>query len=193
MTLSSKDKHPNPSGWGYTFNHTVPQRRLQTVAGNLLVPASADDLPKVPDEHLATVERAVALIADLLSDRDHQLYMGAHLETNARANDVAFTLRRLIGPAGMLRAVLGGLQETPVASESAPADLRRLRDNLVAHTCQGCDNVVPSEDSLDVTQRCGACRSRRGLPPMAKAGESWCLVCQSPIANDGTCRCSWRR
>ena len=106
MTLSAKDKTPNASGWGYYFPHTEPQRRLHTVAGDLLMPASADDLPDVPVCHLETVEKAVELIADLLSDRDHQRYMGDHTYLNEKANAEAATLRRLIGPTGMLREVL---------------------------------------------------------------------------------------
>jgi hypothetical protein len=115
MTLSKKDKQPNPSGWGYTFNHTTPQRRLQTVAGSLLVPASADDLPRVPEDHLVTVERAIGLIANLLADRDHQLFMGEHRELNARADAEAAALRRLIGPTGMLRTMLG-TERTPASA-----------------------------------------------------------------------------
>lgn len=105
MTLSSKDKTPNPSGWGFTFHHTKPQRRLRVVSGDLLVPASADDLPAVPAEHVATVEKALLLIAELLSDRDHQLFMGGHKTSDDRADAESATLRRIVST-GAIRSVL---------------------------------------------------------------------------------------
>ena len=103
MTLSSKDKTPNISGYGQRFHHTVPQRHVSTVVGSFLVPASADDLPPVPLEHVETIERALNLLADLLSDKDHQLFMASY--PDKRANEEAAVIRRLTN--GALRSMLG--------------------------------------------------------------------------------------
>jgi hypothetical protein len=72
-------------------------------------------------------------------------------------------------PGGVYRISSRGarwVDESPGARASL-ADLRRLRDDLVARTCRGCDDVVASEDLLDVTMHCGGCRARRALPPAA--------------------------
>ena len=137
MTLSIKDKIPNPSGSGYYFEHTSPQRHVWTSAGNFLVPRSADDLPEVPIQHVTTIEDALYLLADLLTDRDHRLFMGDSKQCNEAADIEANALRRLAG--GELRAMLR------VALQIAADD---LTDEQIAR--------VRDDESLSLTVRCAA-------------------------------------
>jgi hypothetical protein len=75
MTLSSRDKSPTAWG-GATFHHVEPQRRLPTVMGDLLVPASADDIPPVTAEAMASFDAAIDLLAAHLTDRDFLIFFG---------------------------------------------------------------------------------------------------------------------
>ncbi len=74
--LGPKDKQPNPSGWGKDFRHTEPQRRVPCIVGNMLAPASADDIPPIPESAAQSVRKAFELLAQLVGDRDHNLFMG---------------------------------------------------------------------------------------------------------------------
>lgn len=103
--LGPVDKTRAPSGWGYQFHHTDPQRYVHTAAGSLLVPRSADSIPRVPIEHVEACETAIRLLADMLADRDHQRSMGDHTQLNEAADREADALRRLAK--GELRAMLG--------------------------------------------------------------------------------------
>ena len=76
FALSSQDKTPKASGWGFDFHHTEPQRRVPCVKGNMLAPRSADDIAPITPEAMASVEQALALLANLLGDRDHNLFLG---------------------------------------------------------------------------------------------------------------------
>jgi len=103
MPLSSDDK--SKTGWGgASFHHANPQRSVHTTTGTFLVPASADRLPPVPDQHLTTVERAICILADMLDDRDHQICMGEGASSSSRRDQDAETLRLLAN--GALRRLL---------------------------------------------------------------------------------------
>lgn len=58
--LGPKDKQRNPTGWGYLFECTNPKRYVPCLVGNLLAPASADDIPPIP-ESAAEKRRRVTL------------------------------------------------------------------------------------------------------------------------------------
>lgn len=75
--LGPKDKKPTSHGWGKDFPHTEPQRHVPTIAGEMLAPLSADDIAPVSAQAMASVDAALDLLARLLGDRDHWLYMGA--------------------------------------------------------------------------------------------------------------------
>ena len=104
VTLSARDKTPNPSGYGFNFHHTSPQRRVPCILGDMLAPLSADDIPPITPEAMASVQAALKLLADLVADRDHGLYLGsgdAKLEEyRVKARDILLTAR---GLAGILR------------------------------------------------------------------------------------------
>lgn len=74
--LNERDKTPAASGWGHDFHHTNPQRRVKTIIGELLVPASADDIPPVSEQAMSSVEAALRLLADQITDRDLILFFG---------------------------------------------------------------------------------------------------------------------
>jgi len=74
--LSDQDKTPAPSGYGFNFHHTDPQRRVPCVVGDMLCPASADDIAPITPEAMASVQKALVLLANLVGDRDHNLYLG---------------------------------------------------------------------------------------------------------------------
>jgi hypothetical protein len=109
MTLSSRDKTPPPrGGWTTTFHHTDPQRHVHTVVGSLLVPRSADDIPPITEAAMCSVEAAISLLADHLTDPDFMLSFGCAVPGTPRAkeaDDEAAALRRLV-VAGELRALL---------------------------------------------------------------------------------------
>lgn len=76
FALSARDKTPAPSGWGHTFHHTAPQRRVPCIKGDMLAPASADDIAPISPEAMASVQAAIKLLADLVGDRDHNMFLG---------------------------------------------------------------------------------------------------------------------
>jgi len=73
--LSAKDKTRAPHGFGFYFEHTKPQRHVPCLKGDMLAPASADDIPPITAEAMASVQAALSLLANLLADRDHSLYL----------------------------------------------------------------------------------------------------------------------
>jgi hypothetical protein len=73
--LSDRDKTPKSSGWGFDFHHTDPQRRVLCVLGHMLVPRSADAIPPITPEAMASVQAALKLLADLVGDREHCLFL----------------------------------------------------------------------------------------------------------------------
>ena len=93
------------------------------------------------------------------------------LGRNEDGNDVLGNidlLDRLIGrfdASHRSRVRTHGAMSAALIAEGKVGDSRRLRDDLVFRTCQGCDDVVASKDLLDVTMHCNACRAKRGLPP----------------------------
>jgi hypothetical protein len=73
--LSAKDKTRASHGFGFSFHHTEPQRHVPCLKGTMLAPASADDIPPITAEAMASVQAALTLLANLLADRDHSLYL----------------------------------------------------------------------------------------------------------------------
>ncbi len=116
LSLSDRDKTPAPSGYGYHFYHTKPQRRVPCILGDMLAPLSADDIPPITPEAMASVQAALTLLANLVGDRDHGRFLGCGEdkleEHRGKARDILSTAR---GLAGILRVV------TPTApAEQAP-------------------------------------------------------------------------
>jgi hypothetical protein len=106
MDLTDRDKTPNPSGWGWHFHHTDPQRRVPCVLGDMLCPRSADDIAPITHEAMASVQAALKLLANLVADRDLGLFLGygtAQLEEHhVKARDMLLVAK---GLAGILRVV----------------------------------------------------------------------------------------
>jgi hypothetical protein len=104
MSLSTRDKTPNSSGYGFNFRHTDPQRRVPCILGDMLAPLSADDIPPITPEAMASVQAALKLLADLVGDRDHGLFLGDNdvkrEEHRVKARDILLTAK---GLAGILR------------------------------------------------------------------------------------------
>jgi hypothetical protein len=103
MSLSDRDKTPAPSGYGFNFHHTDPQRRVPCVLGDMLAPKSADDIPPITPEAMASVQAALKLLATLVADRDHNLFLACSQRQNeftVKASDILLTAR---GLAGILR------------------------------------------------------------------------------------------
>lgn len=102
--LGFKDKRPAPHGYGSDFKHTEPQRRVPCIVGNMLAPASADDIPPVTASAYESVSRAFDLLAQLVGDRDHNLFLGnadrdgrctREAEAISRAKDGVLAILRL--------------------------------------------------------------------------------------------------
>lgn len=74
--LGPKDKQRASHGFGSDFKHTEPQRRVPCIVGNMLAPASADDIPPIPESAAYSVRKAFELLAQLVGDRDHNLFLG---------------------------------------------------------------------------------------------------------------------
>lgn len=74
--LTDRDKTRAAHGFGFDFHHTDPQRRVECVHGNILAPLSADDIPPIAPEAMASVQMALDLLARLVGDRDHNLFLG---------------------------------------------------------------------------------------------------------------------
>lgn len=104
LSLSDRDKTPAPSGYGYYFHPAEPQRRVPCVLGNMLAPRSADDIPPITPEAMASVQAALTLLANLVGDRDHGRFLGcgeAKLEEyRGKAQGILSTAK---GLAGILR------------------------------------------------------------------------------------------
>ena len=103
MSLSDRDKTPKLSGWGHDFHHTNPQRRVPCVLGDMLAPLSADDIAPITPAAMASVQAAINLLADLVEDREHGLFLAvSHKleEYREKACDIRLAAR---GLAGILR------------------------------------------------------------------------------------------
>jgi hypothetical protein len=74
--LGPKDKQRASHGFGSDFRHTDPQRRVPCIVGDMLAPASADDIPPIPESAAYSARKAFELLANLVGDRDHNLYLG---------------------------------------------------------------------------------------------------------------------
>lgn len=106
LGLSKRDKTPKPSGWGVDFHHTDPQRRVPCCLGDMLAPRSADDIPPISAEAMASVQAALVLLANLVADHDFHLYFGcsdANVEKyREKARDILLVGKSL---AGILRVL----------------------------------------------------------------------------------------
>lgn len=102
FALSARDKTPAPSGWGYNFEHTVPQRRVPCVRGDMLAPLSADAIPPITPAAMASVQAAIKLLADLVGDRDHNLFL-AHVDQDKARHEARMIMLVGKGLAGILR------------------------------------------------------------------------------------------
>lgn len=103
LGLSERDKSRAPSGWGRTFHHTDPQRRVPCVLGDMLAPRSSDDIPPITPEAMASVQAALSLLANFIADRDLALFMGSFErleEHRSKARDILLVAE---GLAGILR------------------------------------------------------------------------------------------
>jgi hypothetical protein len=105
LGLSARDKTPKPCGWGYDFHHTDPQRRLPCVLGDMLCPKSADDIPPITPEAMASVQAALTLLANLVADRDHNLFLACHNRQAERVDKALDILLVAKGLAAILRVV----------------------------------------------------------------------------------------
>lgn len=91
--LGPKDKQPKASGWGVDFQHTEPQRRVPCIVGNMLAPLSADDIPPIPESAAYSVRKAFELLANLVGDRDHNLFL-ADADRDGKATREAEAISR---------------------------------------------------------------------------------------------------
>jgi hypothetical protein len=103
MTLGPKDKTLASHRFGYNFHHTSPQRRLPCILGDMLVPASADDIAPISADAMRSVEDGLTLLQQLLGDRDHNLFLACNEMTIARAAEEAAAVGRVTKA---LRAIL---------------------------------------------------------------------------------------
>lgn len=148
LGLSNRDKTPNPSGWGQRFHHTDPQRRVPCVLGDMLCPRSADDIPPITPEAMASVQAALTLLANLVADRDFNLYLAnTDLEkSRAKAREILLIGR---GLAGILRVISPEVQD--VQDESAESRVARgLHAQPPDHdeVCVACGGPQPNEEIL---------------------------------------------
>lgn len=102
--LGPKDKRRARHGFGYDFPHTDPQRHVPCVIGEVLAPASADDIPPIPESAAYSVRKAFELLAQLIGDREHNLYFSdadydgratREAEAIMRACDGVFAILRI--------------------------------------------------------------------------------------------------
>ena len=103
LGLSKPDKVRASHGFGHDFPHTEPQRRVPCVVGDMLCPRSADDIPPITPEAMASVQAGLALLANLVADRDHNLYLsqsGRQSELEVKAREILLAGK---GLAGILR------------------------------------------------------------------------------------------
>lgn len=100
LGLSKRDKTPASHGFGYDFHHTDPQRRVPCAVGDMLCPRSADDIAPITPEAMASVQAALTLLANLVGDRDHNLYLGNadhDGQKTAKARDILLVAKGLVG------------------------------------------------------------------------------------------------
>lgn len=99
LGLRAPDKTPQPSGWGHRFHHTDPQRRVPCFLGNMRCPRSADDIPPITPEAMASVQAALTLLANLVADRDFNLFLAnTDVEkSRAKAREILLVAKGLVG------------------------------------------------------------------------------------------------
>ena len=106
LSLSPRDKKPAPHGYGCYFEHTAPQRRVPCVKGDMLAPLSADDIPPITADAMASVQAGLELLARLVGDRDHNLFLGSSPAQLQESRDKARSILLVAkGLAGILRVV----------------------------------------------------------------------------------------
>lgn len=130
LGLSARDKTAKP--FGFTFHHTTPQRRVPCLRGDLLAPLSADDIPPITAEAMASVQAALVLLASLVADPDHGMFMGYGLDKQSqyqqRGREILLAAQ---GLAGILR-VTEAKAAKPIETEpeSTEAQTARLVEEL---------------------------------------------------------------
>ena len=100
LALSKRDKTRASHGFGYDFHHTEPQRRVPCAVGDMLAPRSADDIPPITPEAMASVQSALTLLANLVGDRDHNLFLGnadSDGQQTTKARDILLVAKGLVG------------------------------------------------------------------------------------------------
>jgi hypothetical protein len=115
LSLSDRDKTPAPSGYGYHFHHTEPQRRVPCVLGDMLAPLSADNIPPITPEAMASVQAALTLLANLVGDRDHGRSLGCGDDKLEEYREKA---RGILSTAGGLAGILRVGAPTTAAEQS---------------------------------------------------------------------------
>lgn len=153
LSLSDRDKTPAPSGWGYHFHHTNPQRRVPCVLGDMLAPRSADDIPPITPEAMASVQAAITLLANLVGDQDHGRFLGcgeAKLEEYRQKAQILLSMGRSL--AGILRVVTppvpvekSPLPSTTTATSVTPDELPLIDVNGTSPTITLCVQLSATE------------------------------------------------
>jgi hypothetical protein len=139
MPLSARDK--TPKSFGCDFHHTSPQRRVPCVLGDMLAPLSADDIPPITPEAMASVQGALKLLADLVGDPDHNRFLAYSQrqdEFAIKARDILLTAKGLVG---ILRV------------ESAPQVIKRAKhDEDTSATTQAVQTVqtVQADEDAEI-------------------------------------------
>lgn len=129
--LGPRDK--TPTAWGGAhFHHVEPQRRMSTIMGDLLVPASADDIQPVTSEAMASFDAAIELLAAHLTDRDFLIFFG---DIGTQREDEA---KREARAAGRIKDAVHAILR--IAAAPAPAPEERLA------TCSECGTPGLSVD-----------------------------------------------
>jgi hypothetical protein len=170
LSLSDRDKTPAPSGFGYHFHHTAPQRRVPCVLGDMLAPLSADDIPPITPEAMASVQAALTLLANLVGDQDLGRFMGhgdAELEEyREKGRGILSTAR---GLAGILRVVTPTaiVEQSPVPAPKNISAATTVTGTTPTATATGTLLTTPSPPLLEV----GVQLSAVEVTALAMAGE----------------------
>lgn len=91
--------------------HRTPQVRMPCLFGDMLVPIEFDVLGNIPEAALAEIEKALELLAQYLTDKDVQIFLGMDPRPESQSRSVtdakreAQALRRL---GRTLRGIFGG-------------------------------------------------------------------------------------
>lgn len=70
-----------------------PQAYMRCLFGDMLVPTEFDVLDDIPEEALAEVEKALELLAQYLTDKDVQIFLGMDPRPESRSRSVTDAIR----------------------------------------------------------------------------------------------------